>query len=311
MAKIGFIFIISLVMGTVCGYRSNQNFSQPEVITTPNFPLPYPSDASLSWAWSKPTGRWAVLFEEFDIHCMDTLYLKDDSAGKQLPFDCNQKLTKTRAYYTKGSSLIIRFTSSHESEARKGFKIRVLYGRDKDDLKSQVYELKNGNKDGDGDHVYTLLYVMLALVVLIIVGMVVSVIIIKRRKRPGNQTVTVSVATNHVRKGSGVSYKRSASTSDSMDTTTTTTEVEICRSKVQRTPSQRSWTTRATLTNTQNGVVDNVYSPMENMAHYQNQINRPLSPVLEYDPLSKPVPSSVRHPTTISGYESPVINVSK
>ncbi|KAK6190854.1 hypothetical protein SNE40_002629 [Patella caerulea] len=309
MAIAGLIFVISLVLGTVCGYRSNQNFSQPEIITTPNFPSPYPSDSSLSWTWTKPTGRWAVLFEEFDIHCMDILYLKDESADKQLPFDCNQKQAN-RVYYTKGPSLTIRFSSSHESEARKGFKIRVLYGSDKDDLRSQVYEVKNGNKDDD-DLVFTLLYVMLALIALIIVAMV-SVIIFKRRRRPGHQTVTVAVATNHVRKGSGVSYKRSASTSDSMETTTTTTtEVQVCRGKVQRTPSQRSWTTRATLTNTQNGVVDNVYSPMENMAHYQNQINRPLSSVVEYDPLSKPVPNSVRHPTTISGYESPVINVSK
>ncbi|ESO97454.1 hypothetical protein LOTGIDRAFT_231612 [Lottia gigantea] len=301
------LFCFSLNIFKTYGYQSIHKYTKPQVITTPNYPEPYPPYFNCTWKWSKDSGIWAVLFEDLSVSCDDWVYVEDVQSSKKYPEGCSH--STMMPIYIHGSELVIRFSTTENRNLHSGFKIRILSGCDLDDVKVQVYEIKEKGKETmelKTNHVHTLLYILLAIIGTIVCFVALLMFIFKhRRNRSQSESLSVAVSVNHIRRGTGVSYKRSASTSESISSNDTeTAKVEIERKRVTRTPSQRSWTARAALATKSNVAVDNLYSPI---GHYENQINRPLSALIEYDPLSKPVPSANVHPTTISGYEAPVI----
>ncbi|XP_046560538.1 uncharacterized protein LOC124269551 [Haliotis rubra] len=273
MARYMSLTTLTLCLSTAAACPGIVNYTTSQTISSHDYPKPYPQGVTCTWVWRADSGLWGVNFTDVDLN--------GDNDG--LTIDLGRNLNSLYVHgphniiYSPGPSLKITFTSGISTTRGRGFRINVLYGKNKHDLDRQFRRAPippptTGSQDPAS---FMPLLLAIAMGTLFLFVSVFIWVACRRHRRQRQirqqQEVSLSVNVHGIRRDSGVKYTRKASTNSQLDDAPSAKKTN----KVVRTNSNRSWAVRAELTSTTTTApsnsdghprtVHNLYTPMEKL----------------------------------------------
>ncbi|XP_046363647.2 uncharacterized protein LOC124140239 [Haliotis rufescens] len=262
-------FALSLAYSIASACPDTVNYTTSQTISSHDYPKPYPQGVRCTWVWQADSGLWGVNFTDVDLNKNDYLMI-----------DVGNGLVVRKPHssiYSPGPSLKITFTSGNSATRGRGFRINVLYGKDKHDLDRQFRRPASPPPSSGSPDTASFMPLLLgiAMATLFLFFAVFIWVACRRHRRQRQirqqQEVSLSVNVQSIRRDSGVKYTRKASTNSQ-------SEDPPCAKKtnqVARSNSNRSWAVRAELTSTTTTTpcdgdghphtVHNLYTPIEKM----------------------------------------------
>lgn len=249
-------------------YRSETLTEGDRLITSKNYPKPYPPNLNFTWLCSSTTLKWAVVFLDFQLDAPTRNFKEDDwleldDGHKPLRYSSSSQ--PHWPYKSSGHYLRITFiTDSISGGKAQGFKIKLLHGKDDQEIAIKIHEANTAQSeqyDDDGDSRLLLIIVTVIIAILFIAIVMATLLCFLYHRRANSRDITRTDRDAFgVRRNSGVYHSRNP---DPRSREQHTSEVVIVTRQthrippegqqssqsapVQRSNSQRDWRTRAEL----------------------------------------------------------------
>ncbi|XP_067665344.1 uncharacterized protein [Haliotis asinina] len=265
--------ILCIAFSIAAACPGTVSYTTSQTISSHDYPKPYPQGVTCTWVWRADSGLWGVNFTDVDLNGEDD-YLTIDLGRNDNGLFVNRP---HNTIYSPGPIVKITFTSGISTKRGRGFRINVLYGKNKHDLDRQfrrppIPPHTTGSQDAAS---FMPLLLGIAMITLCLFVAVFTWAACRRHRRQREirqqQEVSLSVNVHGIRRDSGVRYTRKASTNSQLDDAPCAKKTK----KVVRTNSNRSWAVRAELTSTTTTApgnsdghprtVHNLYTPMEKL----------------------------------------------
>ncbi|BFZ18447.1 hypothetical protein BsWGS_21486 [Bradybaena similaris] len=199
-------------------YQFNKHSSTTDfVIGSPNYPKSYPTNLNVTWELDVPSGKWGVVFTDFDLDVgseshdsRDWLEIVD-RGGQRVIYSVD--MPPLLPYISDGPWLTIQFVSDGIRDASKrGFQLQVLYGANEREVHMKIHEASKTKKAPQEEDFSLALIITTSILAFVAFVVIIIVVVLIRKNAQNNRSENRNAF--GIRRNSGISHSRRTRSTD-------------------------------------------------------------------------------------------------